>query len=145
MSGPIDRLSYHVSSSAKAQPREPEESAHLGISGDFFLDCLEIWDWPSCSLLSLALIVWNRFQDPKSCLVRAQLGRPAAPPTATGWGEELLDRAVRHRPHGTGRCRTGRTGLLRDAINHPYVRSCSATGTVPAPAEPNRARIDWRT
>ena len=25
------------------------------------------------------------------------------PPTAKGWGEELLDRAVRHRPHGPGR------------------------------------------
>ena len=27
---------------------------------------------------------------------------PAAPPTAMGWGEELLVRAVRHRPHGPG-------------------------------------------
>ena len=31
------------------------------------------------------------------------LGRPAALPTATGWGEELLDRAVRHWPHGPER------------------------------------------
>ena len=47
--------------------------------------------------------VWNNFQRSKSCLVRAHPGRPAMHPTATGWGEELLDRAVRHRPHGPGR------------------------------------------
>ena len=46
----------------------------------------------------------------QSCLVRAHQGRPVAPPTAVGWGEELLDRAVRHRPHGPGRSYIGRTG-----------------------------------
>ena len=38
--------------------------------------------------------VWNHLQHFYSCLVRAHLGRPAALPTATGWGEELLDRAA---------------------------------------------------
>ena len=45
-----------------------------------------------------------------SDLVRGHPGRPAALPTATGWDEELLDRAVRHRPHGPGRSYIGRTG-----------------------------------
>ena len=47
--------------------------------------------------------VWNHFQHFGSCLVRAHLGRPVALPTAMDWGEELLDRAVRHWPHGPGR------------------------------------------
>ena len=70
---------------------------------------------------------------------------PAAPPVATGWGEALLDRAMRHRPHGPGRSYIGRrdrekphrpNGLLRVAsqdVTTQYVRSCSescsATGT----------------
>ena len=43
-----------------------------------------------------AAAVWNHFQYSIfwPCLVRAQSGRPAAHPTASGWDEELLDRAA---------------------------------------------------
>ena len=61
-----------------------------------------------------------------SYLVRVHPGRPAAHPTATGW--ELGTRSCGPRPpvynyrgRGTPSHRLGRI--------HPYVRSCSATGT----------------
>ena len=69
----------------------------------------------SLVLPSTSLSVWNPyplslfgterariFRHFQPRLVGAHPGRPAAPPTATGRGEGLLDRAVRHRPHGPG-------------------------------------------
>ena len=64
--------------------------------------------------------------------LRAHSGRPAAHPTATGWDEELLDRAAGVRLPGRGAPshRLGQT--------HQYVLSCFATGT-------DRDQSDWRT
>ena len=84
------------------------------------------------------------------CLVRAHPGRPAAPPTATGWGEELLERAVLHRPHGPGRSYIGRTGPGGATLAARGYSESSQDVTIrmsahaPQP-EPIRARIDWRT
>ena len=72
----------------------------------------------------LSPLVWN----PSFILAlssQSPSGRPAALPTATGWGEELLDRAAARSTsllHGAAPSRYPR----RD---HPYVRSCFATKT----------------
>ena len=70
-----------------------------------------------------------------SDLVRVHQGRPAALPTATTrWDEELRARTAGvpydSRGRGTPSHHLGRI--------HPYVLSCSATGT-------DRERSDWRT
>ena len=73
------------------------------------------------------------------CLVRAHLGRPAALPTATGWGEELLDRAAVHQY---------RTGLLQVATQDVTIQM-SALASQPVPnrdrgrlANMNRCSMD---
>ena len=79
--------------------------------------------WPVC-LESLPILL--------SDLARVHPGRPAALPTATGWDAELLTR--------TAGVRLPRPGHSESSIGriHPYVRSCSATGT-------DKERSGWRT
>ena len=78
--------------------------------------------------------------------VRAHLGRPAAPPTATGWGEELRTAQCYIGLTGQGGAtltardlasHIGRTGLLRVA-SQDVTTHMSAHAP---PPEPIRARV----
>ena len=96
------------------------EELRYGYAGDANRarddSCLTVWrargEWITC----IALTQSNQSSS-------GPAGRPASHPTATGWDEELRAR--------TAGVRLPRQGHSESSFRriHPYVRSCSATGT----------------